>query len=314
MGESSAGESGVAALPGTVAGLPLLEGENQNENEVGNGNGSEWRPGWALVAAVVGILAGPTTLILVFGATKWLTYVVGLPLLGACFGALNHVGVEWKHWSIKQASLRSGVVLVAGAAPWALEAGWSIPSSAVPYVTLWPLLLAVPFTAAAIAADPEARRVTRILSATVLIGAVCLWPVYRALAATELRHQSHVPANAWFVIAAAGYRPDSYHLRPDGIAEIDYYRDIDGLQSETADLELLSWPVPHDVACGGAADKTWSSLRRDGQYEIARRGSRCLVLGLPAGAVPLDRSRLPGILASAHIAGDDEVLKIAGGS
>jgi uncharacterized membrane protein HdeD (DUF308 family) len=307
VGDPGVAESGVAALPETVAGLPLLE--------VGNEDEKEWRPGWALVAGVVGLLGGPSMLILVFGAKKWLAYVVGPPLLAVCFGALNHVGIEWKRWSIKQASLRSGVVLVAGAVPWILEVRWSIPGSAVPYHMIWPLLLTVPFTSASIAVNPEARRVTRIVCATVLIGVVCLWPVFRILAATEIRHHSHVPAHAWFLIDADGYATDPYHLRPDGIAEIDYYRDFGGgVQSETVDLELLSWPIAGDVVCASDADKTWSSLYRDGQYEIARRGSRCLALGLPSRAFPLDLSQLPGILATAHIAGDDEVLKIANGS
>lgn len=285
----------------------------------------DWRPGWVLVAGVLGLFAGlgPRMAVSGFDGRFRIEGFVGLGLVAGVLGLLAKTGIQRKQWGLPGSLLRGAAVLAVGSVLWLLPDAWSIPTSVIAAPYQW-LLQTIPFILAALVTAAEVRRVARILAGAVLVGTAVLWPTFCGLAAAEVRHRSGIPADAWYVVHIDGYKATSYSYLPGDETQIGYVAADSAVVEETDDLDLTSWPAgtagPCDhfggaAVCTAVASGTWSVVDHDGMRLVTRQGTRYLALEEWSDAViPIPPDRLPAILASAHLADDHEVLALANAS
>jgi hypothetical protein len=254
--------------------------------------------------------------------------VVGFFVAVACFAALWAGGAGIWRWDRAESLRRGAVVFAVGGVLWVLPASWSVPDSILAYPFDW-LLLTVPYVVAAVAVSPGSTRRLRILAVAPLAAVAVLWPTFCGMAADEVRHRSGVPADGWFAVHVAGYAPYPESSLRDGALVIDYDGPGSDAHSDSGGgMWTESWPAttasPCDhfegvgsyavgAECTAEGNGTWSVTDHEGLVGIvARRGTWYLAVEAETYSdAVFAPSRLPAILAAAHVADDHEVLEIA---
>ncbi|NUP48569.1 MAG: hypothetical protein HOW97_14870 [Catenulispora sp.] len=290
-----------------------------------------WKPGFVTGAALFGPIVGPAVgLLEYFFANRAGTGTAVAPSAAALVVAIGClVGITWvrgraSSWRSRGVMLaRHGTVLLIGGALWVLPGGWSIPRQVFTFPGDW-LALSVPFPLAALLVKPGLAARWRVLAATPLLVTALMWPTLCTHAAATIRDRAGVPADEWFAVRIAGYTPDGYSLNGAGTPELAYHSTRADLEYGD-DLVLRSWPAtaasPCDALREYAWDKTawscdavpggfWTAEDEDQDIFLATRyGSRYVVAELPGDAGwPIPPDRLPGILATLHLADDHELL------